>query len=79
MVVLDALGMSDIDYTGCRALRDALDQLDRDHITFAVARAGTHARDGFKRSGLLPRIHENHFFPSVDEAVTALGPNTPNP
>jgi len=74
LVVLDALGMSDIDFTGCRELGEVLDQLDRDHIAFAVARAGTHAREGLRRSGLLSRIHEDHFFPSVDEAVTALGP-----
>jgi MFS superfamily sulfate permease-like transporter len=72
-MVLDALGMSDLDYTGSRALAEILDELDRDHITFAVARAGQHAREGLRRSGLLARIGEDHLFPSVDEAVQALG------
>jgi MFS superfamily sulfate permease-like transporter len=76
LVVLDALGMSDIDYTGSRALSAVLDELDRDHTAFAVARAGEHARVGLRRSGLLARIGEDHFFPSVDEAVRALGPNS---
>jgi MFS superfamily sulfate permease-like transporter len=73
LMVLDALGMSDLDYTGSRALAEILDELDRDHITFAVARAGQHAREGLRRSGLLARIGEDHLFPSVDEAVQALG------
>ena len=72
VVVLDAIGMSDLDYTGSRSLREALDALDRDHIAFAVARAGEHLRDSLARSGLLERIGEGRFFSSVNEAVTAL-------
>jgi MFS superfamily sulfate permease-like transporter len=79
LVVLDALGMSDIDYTGARALGEVLDELDHDHIAFAVARAGQHVRAGLSRSGLLERIGEEHFFPSVGEAVTGLGPKSPGP
>ena len=70
------IGMSDIDYTGSRALAAVLDELDRDHAAFAVARAGEHAREGLKRSGLLARIGEDHLFPSVDEAVRAFGPKS---
>ena len=77
LVVLDALGMSDIDYTGSRELAAVLDELDHDHTAFAVARAGEHARDGLRRSGLLARIGEDHLFASVDEAVVALGPKRP--
>ena len=72
LVVLDALGMGDIDYTGSRALGEALDELDRAHIEFAVARAGQHARDALEGSGLLARIGADHLFPAVNEAVTAL-------
>jgi high affinity sulfate transporter 1 len=72
LLVLDALGMSDIDYTGTRALGEVLDKLDRDHIEFAVARAGTHLRRGLARSGLFERIGAERFFPSVGEAVAAL-------
>jgi len=77
LVVLDALGMSDIDYTGARTLGEVLDELDRDQVAFAVARAGQHMRDSLSRSGLLERIGEDHFFSSVDEAVTGLGPKSP--
>jgi high affinity sulfate transporter 1 len=72
LVVLDALGMGDVDYTGSRALGEALDELDRAHIEFAVARVGRHARDALERSGLLARIGADHLFPAVNEAVTAL-------
>jgi MFS superfamily sulfate permease-like transporter len=76
LLVLDAMGMSDIDYTGSRALREALDKLDRDQIEVAVARAGAHLCEGMARSGLLERIRPERFFPSVDEAVRALGPKS---
>jgi SulP family sulfate permease len=71
LLVLDAIGMSDIDYTGSLALRKVLDRLDRDAIAFSVARAGLHLRESLGRSGLLDRIGESRFFPSVDEAVVA--------
>ena len=72
LVVLDAAGMSDLDYTGSRSLRQALDELDRRQISFAIARAGDHVCTSLARSGLLERIGADHLFPSVDEAVTAL-------
>jgi SulP family sulfate permease len=78
LLVLDAIGMSDLDYTGARSLREALDELDRKHITFAIARAGEHVRDSLARSGLLERIGEDRLFPSVGEAVTALHHDRPD-
>jgi SulP family sulfate permease len=78
LLVLDAIGMSDLDYTGARSLRDALDELDRKHITFAIARAGEHVRNSLARSGLLQRIGEDRLFPSVGEAVTALHQDRPD-
>jgi SulP family sulfate permease len=81
VVVLDSIGMSDIDYTGARVLKGALDDLDRKHIHVAVARAGERLRVGLERSGLLARIGEENFFPAVDEAVTAFsaGGRPPSP
>jgi high affinity sulfate transporter 1 len=77
LLVLDAIGMSDLDYTGARSLGEALDELDRKHIAFAIARAGEHVRHSLARSGLLQRIGEDRLFPSVDEAVSALHQDTP--
>ena len=76
LLVLDAMGMSDIDFTGARALLEVLDELDRADIEVVVARAGAHLRQGLVRSGLLERIGVEHFFSSVGEAVTSLGPNS---
>ena len=77
LVVLDAIGMSDLDYTGARSLREALDDLDRKHISFAIARAGEHVRDSLTRSDL-PAHRRGQALPSVDEAVTALRQVSPD-
>lgn len=71
-VVLDAGGMSDIDFTGSRALAKVLNEVEARHLLFAVARIGDRARQGFVRSGLAARIGEERFFPSVGEAVSAV-------
>ena len=72
VVVLDAIGMSDIDFTGSRALTRVLDDLDHRHLAFAVARAGDSVRRSLARTGLEERIGEERFFGSVGEAVSAL-------
>jgi high affinity sulfate transporter 1 len=76
--VLDTLGMSDIDFTGTRALRQVLARCEHDGIAFGVARAGVHLHDSLRRAGLAERIGEDHFFPTVDAAVTTLaaGPSS---
>ncbi len=72
--MLDTVGMTDIDFTGCRALGRVLDACERDGITVGVARAGEHARRALRRSGLDARIGEDRFYATVDEAVSALAP-----
>jgi SulP family sulfate permease len=72
-MVLDALGMSDVDYTGAAALRDLLERLKRDGIEFAIARAGQHVLGELMRAGLTPAlIPTDRYFPDVDAAVAAL-------
>lgn len=73
LVVLDGIGMTDLDYTGSRSLGAALDLLDRHQITFALARVGDHVRESLAHSDLLERIGEDRLYTSVDEAVRALG------
>jgi sulfate permease, SulP family len=70
--VLDTIGMSDIDFTGARALGQVLTVFEHDGIAFGVARAGVHLHHNLRRAGLAARIGEDHFFPTVDGAVTAL-------
>jgi SulP family sulfate permease len=78
LVVLDAVGMTDLDFTGSLALAQSLDTLDRHHVSFAIARAGQHLRDNLARSGLLERIGADRLYASVDEAVTGAGPVSPS-
>lgn len=79
-VVLDAIGMSDVDYTGAGALEEVLDMLNRRGVAFAVARAGTRVRAGLDRAGLAVRVGEQRFFGTVGEAVDSFaGPPAPRP
>ena len=79
LLVLDAVAMGDIDFTGTRALTEMLDNLARTHVTVAVARPTPSAQLHLARSGLLDRIGRDHLFASVDEAVVALGPGAAGP
>jgi SulP family sulfate permease len=74
IVVLDALGMYDLDFTGARALAQVLDGLDAEGVELVIARAGDHLRQNLTRSGLLERIGGEHLYPSVGEAVAAVAP-----
>ncbi|MGZ4297251.1 MAG: SulP family inorganic anion transporter [Solirubrobacteraceae bacterium] len=79
IVVLDALGMYDLDFTGSRALTRALDELEAEGISLVIARAGDHLRQNLARSGLLERIGAEHLYPSVGEAVSAMAPASSSP
>jgi high affinity sulfate transporter 1 len=74
LLVLDAVAMGDIDYTGAEALGQVLDELHHSHTAVAIARAVATTPENLARSGLLERIGRDHLFASVDEAVVALGP-----
>ncbi len=77
--VLDTIGMSDIDFTGTSAMSHVIDLCERDGIAFGIARSGVHLHDSLRRAGLVARIGEDHFFTSVNEAVTALADGPPQP
>ncbi len=79
VVILDTIGMSDIDFTGTRALKEVIDEFEGEHITFALARTAERVRLSLERSGLLSSIGEDHVFASVDEAVVALFPEKTGP
>jgi len=76
VLVLDADAMSDIDYTGARALRALLEDLDRQHVVLAVARTVAVAPRNLVRSGLIDRIGRDRLYDTIDEAVSALQPGT---
>jgi len=70
LVVLDAVGMTDVDFTGAGILAQVLADLERDGIPLALARAGQHAVDSLYRARLLPRLRGGRSWPTVEEAVT---------
>ena len=78
VLVLDTIGMSDVDFTGSRALAHVVRVCEREHVALGVARAGEHTHEMLRRSGLAQRIGEGNFYPSVDEAVTALAGRPPS-
>jgi MFS superfamily sulfate permease-like transporter len=71
-VILDANGMSDIDYTGLQALRGLATELGRQGVAIGVARASHLVHHDLKHGALLTQLGHDHLFASVEEAVTSL-------
>jgi high affinity sulfate transporter 1 len=70
--VLDANGISDIDYTGAGALGEVAAELKRRQVALGVARASHLVHRCLKHSALLQYIGSDHLFSTVEEAVEAL-------
>ena len=71
-VVLDADGISDLDYTGLQAMRMLNIELSRRGVTLAVARASRLVHDDLKHGALLQQLGADHLFSSVADAVGVL-------
>ncbi|MGB6457184.1 MAG: SulP family inorganic anion transporter [Streptosporangiaceae bacterium] len=71
-IVLNAAGVSDIDYTGLLALRDLVTELGERGVTVAIARASHLVHHDLKHGALLQQLGPDHLFPSVDQAVSAF-------
>ena len=71
-VVLDANGMSDIDYTGLQALRDLATELETRGVELGIARASHLVHHDLKHGALLQQLGADHLFASVEGAVAAL-------
>ncbi|HEY2254607.1 MAG TPA: sodium-independent anion transporter, partial [Variovorax sp.] len=75
LLVIEASGIIDIDYTGSQIVQQAFADLQAKGIVVAVARLSyTRARDQAGRSGLIAAIGADHVFLSVEDAVRKLGP-----
>jgi high affinity sulfate transporter 1 len=72
-VVLDADGMSDIDYTGLKALRVLTTELRQQGAAIGIARASHLVHHNLKQGAVLEEFGADHLFTSVEEAVAALG------
>lgn len=72
-LVLDGVGVSDVDYTGSRALLAAARQLSSEGVTLAFARLVPNVEAELEKAGILA-IAGGRCYPSVQEAVTAATP-----
>src|SRR5262249_12163685 len=76
LVVIEASGMIDIDYTGSQTLQRTIAGLRARSIEVAIARlSGERAQDRAGRTGLIAAIGAERVFKSVEEAVRRLGPD----
>jgi SulP family sulfate permease len=75
LLVIEASGIIDIDYTGSQLLQRAIADLAARGITVAIARLShEQAQLEAGRSGLAESIGKDHVFMSVEEAVRKLRP-----
>ena len=73
LVVLEASGIADVDFTAAQALIEILDRCRTANIRFAVARLeSARAHAALSRFGVLDALGPDHLFHSVDEAVNQL-------
>jgi sulfate permease, SulP family len=71
-LVIDADGISDIDYTGTRTISDLVVDLRQRGVTIAIARLSHLVHHDLKHSGLLKEIGPSHLFATVEDAVEAM-------
>jgi sulfate permease, SulP family len=75
LVVLEASGIVEIDFTAARILNAAIAQCRKDKIDFAIARLESlRAQEALGRFGVMPTLGEGRIFHSVDEATRKLAP-----
>ena len=71
LLVIEASGITDIDYTGSQLLQKAIADLKAKGIAVAMARL---SHEQAQREALVETIGKGHVFMSVEEAVCKLGP-----
>jgi MFS superfamily sulfate permease-like transporter len=77
LVVIEASGVTDIDFTGAQVVIQTVRELQADGIDVALARlSAERAHLQAARTGLLQAVGADHVFLSVEDAVRALGPKT---
>jgi sulfate permease, SulP family len=80
LLVIEASGMIDIDYTGSQVLQRTIAELKARSIEVAIARlADTRAQEEASRTGLIAALGPERVFKSVEEAVRRIGPGAKAP
>jgi sulfate permease, SulP family len=76
LMVLEATGIVEIDFTAAQILRDLIRRCHADGVDFAMARLeSVRAQDAMARFGIHELLGSDHLFHSVEEAIRALGKN----
>jgi sulfate permease, SulP family len=79
LVILEATGIIEIDFTAAQILRDLILRCHADGVDFAIARLeSVRAQDAMARFGINELLGSDHFFHGVEEAFQALGKQGPN-
>jgi sulfate permease, SulP family len=77
LIVLEATGILDIDFTAAQILRDVIRRCHADGVAFAIARLESiRAQDAVARFGIEDFLGPDHIFRSVEEAIRTLGGTT---
>jgi MFS superfamily sulfate permease-like transporter len=72
LLVIEASGIADVDYTGSQKLQETIAELRARGIEVALARLIVpHAQEAAKRSGLIAALGADRVFHSVQEAIAA--------
>jgi MFS superfamily sulfate permease-like transporter len=73
LIVLEAGGIAEIDFTAAQALKDAIRTCHDQGVTFAVARLeSVRARGALVRFGVMDELKTEYLFRSVDDAIKTL-------
>jgi MFS superfamily sulfate permease-like transporter len=74
LLVLEATGIVEIDFTAAQVLIDLIRKCHADGVDFAIARLESlRAQDAMARFGINDLLGPGHLFQSVEEAIGALG------
>jgi sulfate permease, SulP family len=74
LIVLEATGILDIDFTAAQILSDLIRRCHADGIAFTIARLESiRAQDAVARFGIENVLGPDHVFRSVEEAIRAFG------
>jgi sulfate permease, SulP family len=74
LLVLEASGILEIDFTAAQTLLELIGECDKQGVTLAIARLeSTRAQEAFERFGIYDRLARDRVFRSVDEAIRTLG------
>jgi SulP family sulfate permease len=74
LIVLEATGIVEIDFTAAQVLRDLIGRCHADGVDFAIARLESiRAQDAISRFGIDASLGPDRLFHSVEQAVDALG------